>query len=255
MIETSNANYFPPMSLGAVVAGAVVGLVINLALFLLGFGIFFVIFEFEFGESLGPGTAVATGLYLSLATFFACLAGGYVTAHFSPRKHPRDSGLRGLSSFALAAVVLAFFFSSTAMTGLGALITKAGTGMSAGIGASAVAEQLADLRIVTDLSILKGKAVTQFVPSKSARGHELEQALKSAGAQVEHAAADPETKGDLKKAATDIRKASAIVTLGSFALLLLGAFGSYWGGIMALTRGRIENDEIVAEKNKISNAA
>ena len=82
MIETSDANYFPSMSLGAVVAGAVVSFLIGIAFLLLGFGVFFVVFEFEFGESLGLAAAITAGLYLSLATFTACSVGGYVTAHF-----------------------------------------------------------------------------------------------------------------------------------------------------------------------------
>ncbi len=80
------------------------------------------------------------------------------------------------------------------------------------------------------------------MPVKSARGHELEKALKSAGAQVEHAAADPEMKNDLKEVTTGVRKATAIAIFGSLALLLLGAFAAYWGGVRSFA-GRKHSDD------------
>lgn len=227
-----------PADLQAVVLGALVASLVGFTAILLGGGIALAVIRVREGGGVTTLAAVAAALFAALAIFAAFAAGGFVAARLSRASSLLDAVLHGLASLSLVAFAAFALVGLPALTGVGSVLTKAGVGAGAGLSTTAVLDQLAGLRIVTDLSLFKGKAVTQIVPPRSPQSESLERSIKKAGKEAKAIARDPDMGGEALDVLSDARKGASKASFTALALLCVAVLASLWGGRRGFQRAR-----------------
>ncbi|OFZ18147.1 MAG: hypothetical protein A2X94_03260 [Bdellovibrionales bacterium GWB1_55_8] len=212
---------------GAIFIGALIMLLAQLLFFL--FGSFVgLIFLTDSGSESTQTIAVSTGVYLLIALLLSVFAGAYVAARLSGPQRRFVAGVHGVGAFALAVI---FSVASIGIGGgstLSPLLARAGLGAGSVVGADVMLEQVSKMRIVTDLSVLKGKAVTQIVIPQEGSASIGEEALKELRQKAGKAAKEADIEApSAKEAASAAKLASA----AAFLALLLGALVSYFAAV------------------------
>jgi len=138
------------ISWGAVLAGVVVALVVQLLLNILGVGIGVATLDPGMGDNPSARTfSVAAGIWYVVAGIIAAYAGGYMAGRLSGRPVGSTAALHGLTSWAVATLVV-FYLLTTAVGGIIGGVFTGVTGAVGGAGrAAASAAQIAAPGIAT----------------------------------------------------------------------------------------------------------
>ncbi len=117
---------------------------------------------------------------------------------------------------------------------MGGLFARAGIGAASGGALHSALGELRRLnpRIVTDMKLTEGKAVTTF-ETDVAPDQLAGSAAKDAKKDVKKALKDPKNQNEAKQAAGEVREAVAGASWVAFAALFLAALASTFGGIAA----------------------
>ena len=138
------------VSWGAVLAGVVVALVVQLLLNMLGFGIGVATLDPGMDDNPSARTvSIATGIWYVVAGIIAAYAGGYMAGRLSGRPLGSTAALHGLTSWAVATLVVFYLLT----TSVGGIIGGVFTGVTSAVGgagrAAASAAQIAAPGIAT----------------------------------------------------------------------------------------------------------
>lgn len=212
--------------------GALICCLLQIGASLLGGGIGLSAIEIEKGDT--PGTALTLGAITALAfsLFGSFFAGSYLS-YFWSGQSSRDSVVPyGLTTWAIASALLLLFVGRGVVSSMGKLLANAGVVAGATSGTEAMLERIERIRIVSDLSIIKGKIVTQLhVPDT--KGGIVGASLKEGKKTVQEIEESPETKAELEKAGEEIRRATALASFAALALMVLSAIASVLGAGVA----------------------
>lgn len=227
----------------AVLAPAVLGAILCFAFLLffgaLASGIGLVSFKMEQGQFPRATVQWIGAVYGFAALIISFFVGGFVSSRFARANTRSSSVWFGLGSWSVVIAGIAIFVGSFA-TSLSSLLIEAGVGAGAAAGAAATADtitnQLSKVRIVTDMKLLKGKAVTQIVVPE--RGQELagiaaKQAPHEAKSAEKSLAPAPKVKSEVRHAAETARSVLGGASLVLVGLMLIGAFSAAGGGLLA----------------------
>jgi hypothetical protein len=213
----------------AVFVGCVVAMAAEVMLLLFGSGIG--LLTISFGSD-NPWLPIGFGacLYLVVSLFLTYFLGGYIAA----RRFRVESGVAvpglavwGTSSCVITLLAVMIFFTSLARV--------AKTGSTALEAVALLGElQRLDPQIVTDMSLLKGKAVTSLRVKVDPR--QLAQTVDQGARELN----SPQNKEAAAKVANAAREAAAATSLAAF-FAMLSAFagsllGSWWAHPTSLRR-------------------
>jgi hypothetical protein len=212
-----------------IIFGALVCLFIQVSLGLLGAGIGLSAFSLERGEL--PGR-VAQGLALifSAATLIISMfVGGYLGSRLAKPVSRGVSALYGVGITALVSLALVAVLSGPALLSIGGLVSTAGVGGGSAATIDAVFAKLHDLnpKLVTDMKILKGKAVTEIVMNNSDTP-----VAKDIENKTKKTAQSPGIKQGLRTVGRDVRRASSYAALAGFAGIFFALVFSIWGALV-----------------------
>ena len=226
------------VSLGAIVVGALIALVLNFTMTLIGAAVGVSSIKLDAQELPSTGTLVVFALFALLTAFAVFYIAGYVSAKLAPSRTDKfTKSMHGLAAFALAILVIVYAMGTSASSVLGTLVSNAGLSLGASAGAQPMLEQLSKLKIVTDMSMVKGKAVTQLVIPGSEQASTLERSIASVKKQTEKVSKSPEAQEAAKEASAALRKWVIIMSLLTIAFLATGAIASILGaGILKTNR-------------------
>lgn len=226
----------------AVLAPPVFGALICLALLVLfgtlASGIGLVSFELERGQFPQASIRWLGAAYGLVALIVSFSLGGFVASRFARPESRSDSVWLGLGSWSVVVVSLAFLIGSFASS-VNSFLVEAGVGAGAAAGAAGsvdeITSQLSKVRIVTDMKILKGKAVTQILVPR--RGEELagiaaQEAPREVKSAQRNLAPAPKIKHEVRQVAGSIRSALGKASLALVIVLLIGAASAGWGGLL-----------------------
>lgn len=218
-------------NLPAIVVGMLIGLLLDIALTALGTGVGLVSIPWEraSGESATAGI-ISSAVGMIIIGIISFGIGGYVAGRMAANNSRWYSAVHGLASFALATLFVVTVGSVIGLSFAGTLVDRAGLAVGATKGADIAMSEISKLRIVTDMSILKGKAVTQFVIPGSSQANTLDKSLKEIGQTADEVTQDPAFKEKAATVAADARKGVALASFSFLALLLIVGAASVWGG-------------------------
>lgn len=197
------------ISFSAVFAGTLIALLIDGAFMFIAGGIGLFSFRLELGEMPSVLVLGGTAIYLVAAAIIAFSVGGYVAARLGRSEHKWDAGVYGVSSFALATLIASIFIMPTIMLNTSGAFATVGMMPNGKPTSQLIMDQLAQLRIVTDLKLLEGKAVTVFAPMQQEQREQTKETLE---------------------ATQDVRRGAALTSFGIVGLLIIGAIASILGG-------------------------
>ncbi len=103
--------------------------------------------------------------------------------------------------------------------------------VGASLGAPAIAEKISKIRIVTDMSIVQGKAVTQFIIPDTDQAKALDRTIASVKTQAEKAVRNPQVQEEKKEVVSKFSKSVLLISLMGLLLLGVGAFASMRGAL------------------------
>jgi hypothetical protein len=198
-----------PLNFGAIFAGTVIALVIGIAITLFSGGFALATFRLERGEVPGEWMLIGVAAITAITSSFF---GGYIATRLSHVDRRFDATMHALSTFALATILAIGLLGPSATLDTSALMAKAGVGPNGRTPNETLMEQLAQIKIVTDMKLLKGKAVTVFMPVRPEQ-----QAQQVEKVEIEHAA----------------RRDSAHASFIALGMLLLGGVASLMGSRVA----------------------
>lgn len=222
------------LSFGSVLVGSIIVLGIQTLFGLLGAAIGLTTIELE--ESLpGWGTLIFYGIFGLVSLIVSFGLGGFVAARLDGVQDRFSAVVHGIAAWALVTLALVLL-SARLITVFGGFFTAAGIGAGSAITASSVLQEITSLkpRIVTDLQIFKGKAVTtlETTPPQEVRP---EAVVSQAKKDVEKLAEKPEVREDVEKIGAVTRKTAAGASWIIFLSLLTGLLASGGGAL----RGRV----------------
>ncbi len=212
----------------AIITAAVIGLLIDIALTALGIGVGLITIPLEDGGAINNSTLILAGITMMAIGLISFGTGGYIAGLFSQTNTRWINALHGLTSFALATIYTVTIAAIIALTSAGSIIGRAGLAAGAAVGTDAFVTELAKVRVLTDVSILKGKIVTRFVIPGSKEATLLDQTLKNAGDTVQSTLEKPEVKDKAEQIVETTRKGVAKAAMGLCAYLLIVAVFSSW---------------------------
>lgn len=157
MIDSVAVRRNSNVSWGAVLAGALIALAFQVTFMTLGSAIGFTVYDPANGDSLGGGSIVRFGVYTFLTSLISVFAGAYASGRLAGYRDRFTSGLHGLATWAVVAVVAVFTIGS----GVGAAARLAGTvagGAAQGLASAtgAVASSVADKVDINPSAIASG---------------------------------------------------------------------------------------------------
>lgn len=220
-MKPSSGNF----SLGAIVIGALLCLAAQLLLALLGSSVGLLTLAIDRGDTPEKTLTWGAGVFTVLGLAISFFLGGFVASQLSRQRFKMGALWHGLGVWSV--VIVGFVIvAGNAAASLGALFPRTGAGLGVIQGARSSADdivrQLEKIRIVTDMEVLEGKAVTQIQ-------------LPNSGQQ---AAGTMDQKGDSSK---EPEKVAAATSWGAFGAVFLAALASALGGLSA--RRRVEREE------------
>lgn len=194
------------------------------------------------GKTLGIGMLA----YASVALLVAFFIGGYSAGRISGPRPRSVLAWQGLTVWSLVVVAFTLFVGVQALS-LGGTLARAGAGAGLALGSgtsmSEISEAIAKMRIVTDMSIMKGKAITQIEIPKGSSRQQAGKAMDSIGKipekakkAVDDATKRPEVRTDVREAAGQVRQVAASSGWAASAGLLLSAAMAALGCVVS--RGR-----------------
>lgn len=218
------------MTFSGIFVGSIIGIAVQILFGLLGSAIGLTGFELERGEIPKLGSLIALGFFGTLSVLASFSIAGYVAARVSIPRDRFTAILYGAATWGL--VTLAFaFFTTRLVSGMGGVLARAGVGASTAFTASSFFKELSELkpRIVTDLSIMKGKAVTTIetrAPGRLTPSMVVEQVKDDIG----NLADQPQLREDAERAGELMRKLAASSSWIAFFSVLAGLLASSVGG-------------------------
>jgi hypothetical protein len=221
------------VSFTGVLVGSVIALAVQTLFGVLGAAIGLTSLRLETGDLPGTGVLILYGLYGAVTLLFAFGLGGYVAARMDGAQERFSALFHGIGAWAL--VTLAFVLLSTRLvTVFGGVMTAAGIGAGSAVTASSVIKELSDLnpRIVTDLQLFKGKAVT-VLETAPPRRVSPEKVVDQVKKDVDQLADQPGLKEDVRQTGMAARKTAAGASWLVFLSLLGGLLASGAGGLLA----------------------
>lgn len=221
----------PAHDFSAITIGALVGLLVDISLTAFGAGVGLISIPWEDGAVSGTAAIASLVVGLGLIGAISFAVGGYVAGRLAGGFSRWHSGLHGVAAFALATVFTVTAGSAIGFSLAGVLAERATTAAGAATGASAMLSELGRLRIVTDLSILRGRAVTELVVPGTPQAGNLDRLIGEANRSAQNAINDPQLQADAAQVAEDARQGAGAAGLGFFLLLLGGSAASAWGGV------------------------
>lgn len=226
---TNNTIMNNPSRWSGILMGGLTCIGLQAMFVFLGMAIGLLAFPFEqTNDSLSwVGLGVGGSLFLGITMGLSYFAGGYIASHLYPHHEANDFVFPGLATW--SAVIVSAGVMATLV--LAPIARNAG----AGAGALALLEGLnrTKPRIVTDMKLLEGKAVTTF---------DLRVTPAEIAAIAKQRAASPEAK----EAAEVARKATAALSLALFIGLLVSAAASIFGARV----GRANYGAVATEPRK-----
>ncbi len=209
-----------------ILLGAVTSVGLQAMFVLLGVALGLLAFPFEqTNDRLSwIGLGVGGSLYLGVTMALSYFAGGYIASRLYPHHDSVDFVYPGLATWSTVVVAAGLVGAMVLLP----VLTAAGTGA----GALAVLEGInrTKPRIVTDLKLLEGKAVT-FVD------------LRVTPEQVAKIAQEKAASPEAKEAAEVARKATAALSLALFVGLLVSAIASVFGARVGSTKSELATRE------------
>lgn len=119
------------VSWGAIFAGVVVALVVQVLLTMLGLGIGIATLDPGTGDNPAASTfSIGAGIWYVLSGVVAAYVGGYIAARMSGEAQVTSGALHGLTSWAVATLLVLYFLTST----VGAIVGGAFAGLSSIVG-------------------------------------------------------------------------------------------------------------------------
>ncbi len=224
--------------LSAVVVGSLVCMVMQLALTLLGSGFGLSLIDLRGGSVPGNSLALGAAFFALISIVLSFFTGGYISGRLADQRTKFSAGVHGLAVFALVSLSAVFFVGTNIAPAVSGLIAQ--TGVSAGSAAGLetvlkdIRKDLVKMRIVTDLKILKGKAVTRIVLSGSDEDNATAQAINKIENNIEQAGKDKKLKAEIKDAAQNVDAAAAKASLVVSCALAVGALSGFFGGLCGL---------------------
>jgi len=232
-------------SFSGVLIGALIAIATQIVLGLLGIAIGLVTFDPATGRWSGKWAAIGAGGWFTMALVVSFFIGGFVASRVSGQAAKSGAQWHGLGVWGLLEVAYLLFLGG-ALSSAGGLIARAGAGAAgaAGIAGSMdqVGQYLSKVRIVTDLSVMKGKAVTQFeLPGTRDDAQSAGQkagTVARKGKQEARKALKPVEQGtpEVREAAGEARKVASWITWPAFGAAVLGALSAFSGGLYGRTR-------------------
>lgn len=221
--------------LGAVVVGGLVCMALQLALTLLGSGFGLSLIDLRGGGVPGKSLALGAAVFALISLVLSFFTGGYISGRLADQRTKFSAGVHGLAVFALVSVSAVFFVGTNIAPVVGGLITQTGVGAGSAAGLETVLKDIRKdiekMRIVSDLKILKGKAVTRIVLSGSGEDNATVQAINNIGNNIEQAGKDKKLMAEIKDTAQDVNTAAAKASLIVFCALAVGALSGFFGGL------------------------
>lgn len=225
---------------GPALAPAILGALLCFALLLffgaVASGVGLVSFKLERGQFPHAGIQRIGAVYGFIVIIVSFFVGGFTSARFARPETRAGSIWSGLGSWSVVVVSLAFLIGSFASS-VSSFLVEAGVGAGAAAGAAGtvdeITSELSKVRIVTDMKILKGRAVTQFEvprPKRELAGVAAQEAPREMKSAQTNLTPSPKTKREAVQMAGTARSMAGEASLVIAALLLIGAFASAWGG-------------------------
>src|SRR5579871_2158536 len=157
------------VSWGAVFAGVVVALATQLVLNLLGMGVGAATLNPVGGDSpSATSLSIAAGIWFAVSGILAALAGGYTAGRLAGVPNESTAGWHGLTTWALATLVIFYLLTST----LGGILGGAYRGITSALGGVASA--------VGSTAQTAAQVAAPGVPQKTDPFSSIEQSLRSA---------------------------------------------------------------------------
>lgn len=231
--------------LSAVVVGGLVCMVMQLALTLLGSGFGLSLIDLRGGSVPGNSLALGAAVFVLISLVFSFFTGGYISGRLADQRTKFSAGVHGLAVFALVSLSAVFFVGTNIAPAVGGLIPQ--TGVSAGSASGLetvlkdIRKDIVKMRFVTDLKILKGKAVTRIALSGSGEDNAAEQAINKTEDNIEQTGKDKKLAAETKDTAQNVDRAAAKVSLVVFCALAIGALSGIFGGLCGV-RQKSENN-------------
>ena len=221
--------------LSSVLVGALICLILQVAFTFLGVGVGLAVIPIEKGLSdASEALTWSAAIYGTLTLVISFFVGGYISSRLSNLETKWTAGIHGFSVFSLVSLGLIFFADKPIVSFLGDTVSKAGIGIVAK--SDTVVDQISRARIVTDMSLLKGKIVTQLViPDQKGMAVEGD-VIKNFDKKA------PRTEVNKPKVVEAIKDARQVVSqagLGAFSALLVGGLSAVMGGVV----GRRKEEE------------
>ncbi|MBC7692019.1 MAG: hypothetical protein H7222_09630 [Methylotenera sp.] len=227
----------PAISASALFLGALVGMAVLMLLSVLGMALGLSLFNFQrdgFPGSILDRISIATFISFSLCTAYGL--GGYVSSRASHSDSHWDSIYRSLGTWALNIVLLGFFVAAIGSWAAG-FLAQAGYNLGSDLGKTSVIDQithnLGEMKIMTNLSVLKGKAETRFVPGPT-HGGIAAQAGKEMKSHAKMAKKSGVVSESLEVKGESARKTALPILWLTFAAILLSAAAAVFGGLHAV---------------------
>ena len=176
-------------------------------------------------------TAEVLGVtYFAAALTFSFFIGGWVASRTGVPELKRNAILSGFVTWATVVTLFIFSFGTQAAGLLSTVGTEAGAAIN---GTAVVFEELERLRpkIITDVHILKGKAVTEIQFAHRPSAEEILQVQKDIQTQVASEAKKPRVKERAGQVVTTAKNLLGGASLGIFGALILAALACMAGAL------------------------
>jgi hypothetical protein len=220
------------MRWGAVLAGALLTVALLVVLVVLGLSIGLSLPLEDAEIDVLPGPVLAIGIPATVVVVgLACFLGAWVASRAARPRFGFEAVLHGLAVWGLVALAVGVGLVRFAGS-ISELVARAGIGATTAVTLTSVMKEIGDLdpRIVTDMDLLKGKAVTRFEMNEP-KAPMAKRVKKQVEQDVEQVAEDPELSEELEDTARSGRRALAPVAWTLFGALAAGAVCAAWGGL------------------------
>ncbi len=234
----------------AILLGALIAIALQVLMGFLGSALGLSVLDLREGNLPGTGVLVSVGIFAVLSVGFSFLVGGYIASRMSHQKLRFDSVIHGLGIWAVVTFLMMVVFARVG-TQIGSVLATAGIGAGSAVTAGSVLKEISDLkpRIVTQMKILEGLAVTSFeMGSKGPIAAKLTDQVKE---DVKAISKDPEVREDVISTGEKIQRPLVAAMWMMFFSLALGAFTSAYGAILG---GRVPpaSAQLLPHKRKVA---
>ncbi|MGE0614257.1 MAG: hypothetical protein AB7P04_01340 [Bacteriovoracia bacterium] len=225
----------------AILVGSAIGLALHLAFATLGAALGFFVLDLVRGETPSPALIVIAAVFAVLSLSLSFFVAAYVTVRLSRVSAPFDARMHGLACWAVILLVAGLAFSRGA-SAIGGLLATAGLGAGSVVTVGSVLKEINDLkpRIVTDLKVFQGKAVTTFETGPiGAVGEKVVDSVKQDVNELATQSADK------------LNRALMIASWLIACVILLGGFAAVYGGHRAALRGPVSEVRSLVDRGKL----